>query len=327
MTRTSSDLVAFYDLEPEVEDFEAAVIAGLSASPRTLPCKYFYDQRGSALFDRICELEEYYVTRTEIALLERHAAEMAGLMGRGCHLIELGSGSPRKVPLLLDALGDAAAYTAIDISRDHLLASTTALAAARPDVEIGAVCADYTRSLDLPPLKSRPDSKRVVYFPGSSVGNFAPDEARAFLRRIADMVRQGGELMIGVDLKKDPDILHAAYNDSEGVTAAFNMNLLVRINAELDGSFDLGAFSHEAFYDADEGRIEMHLRSLAAQVAGVAGHQFNFAEGERIHTENSYKYAVEEFQILAGDAGFSPLHVWIDDACLFSIHYLRVQEA
>ena len=323
MSATSSPLAAFHDYQPEMEDFEAAVVAGLGARPKTLPCKYIYDQRGSALFDRICELDEYYVTRTEIALLERYAGEMAGLMGTGCHLIEFGSGSPRKVPLLLDAMGDTAAYTAIDISREHLLSSTRALAEARPALEVNAVCADYTAPLDLPPPKSRPGAKPVVYFPGSSVGNFNPDGARAFLRRTAQLLQAGGELMIGVDLKKDLDILHAAYNDREGVTAAFNLNLLVRINTELGANFDIDAFTHDAFYNAEQGRIEMHLRSLCAQAVRLGRREFSFADGESIHTENSYKYTVEEFQQLAGDAGFAPVHVWLDDDRLFSIHYLR----
>lgn len=323
MSAAISALAAFHDYHPEVEDFEAAVIAGLGATPKTLPCKYFYDQRGSALFDRICNLDEYYVTRTEIGLLERYAGEMAALMGDGCHLIEFGSGSPRKVPLLLDALSDIAAYTAIDISREHLLSSTRALAEARPMLEVNAICADYTAPLDLPPPKSRPDAKPAVYFPGSSVGNFDPDGARTFLRRTAKMLRAGGELMIGVDLKKDLDILHAAYNDRDGVTAAFNLNVLERINTELGANFDIDAFSHDAFYNAQQGRIEMNLRSLCTQSVRLGRLEFGFADGERIHTENSYKYTVEEFQQLAGDAGFVPVHVWLDDDRLFSIHYLR----
>lgn len=323
MTSSRSAAVAFHDNEPEVEDFEDAVFAGLGGNPKTLPCKYFYDSRGSELFDRICELDEYYVTRTEIALLKRYGGEMAALMGPSCHLIEFGSGSPRKVPILLDALAGAAAYTAIDISREHLLASSEALARNRPGLEVMAVCADYTGALDLPRSKSRPDAKPVVYFPGSSIGNFAPEDAVRFLRRTADMLLGGGEMMIAVDLKKDPKILHAAYNDAAGVTAAFNLNLLARINTELAADFELTAFVHEAFYDADRGRIEMHLRSLCDQSVHIAGRDFDFADGERIHTENSYKYAVEEFEQLARDAGFSPLKVWIDENRLFSIHYLR----
>lgn len=269
-------------------------------------------------------LEEYYVTRTEIALLERYGGEMASRMGPACHLIEFGSGSPRKAPLLLDALPDAAAYTAIDISRDHLIASAEALAAARPGLEVIALCADYTRDIELPRPGSRPDATPVVYFPGSSVGNFSPAEAVAFLRRTAAMLTAGGGggLLIGVDLKKDPAILHAAYNDAEGVTAAFNLNLLARINAQLGGDFDLDAFHHYAFYRPDASRVEMHLLSRKSQTVHVAGHSFEFAEGENIHTENSYKYTVEEFQAVASEAGFSPTQVWLDDDRLFSVHYL-----
>lgn len=323
MTSAGNSAVAFHDYEPEVEDFEEAVFAGLDGNPKSLPCKYFYDKRGSELFERICELDEYYVTRTEIALLQRYGGEMAELMGPSCHLIEFGSGSPRKVSILLDALADAAAYTAIDISRDHLLTASQALARIRPGLEVMAVCADYTGTLDLPRPKSRPDAKPVVYFPGSSIGNFSPEDAIGFLRRTADMLQGGGEMMIAVDLKKDREILHAAYNDAAGVTAAFNLNLLTRINTELGANFELAAFAHEAFYDSEKGRIEMHLRSLGDQSVHIAGRDFNFAKGERLHTENSYKYAVEEFEQLARDAGFSPLKVWIDENSLFSIHYLR----
>lgn len=324
-TSVATTTVAFHDHEPEIEDFEAAVFAGLASAQKSLPCKYFYDQAGSALFERICELDEYYVTRTEIALLERYRTEMAALMGDSCHLIEFGSGSARKVPLLLDALPNAAAYTAIDISKEHLLASTRALAAARPGLEVTAVCADYTRPLVLPRPESRPDAKPVVFFPGSSIGNFSPREAVQFLKRTAETLHGGGELLIGVDLKKDPAILDAAYNDAKGVTAAFNLNLLARINTELGADFDLPAFAHHAHYDSAKGRIEMHLVSLGEQTVRIGGRGFDFGNGERIHTENSYKYSIGEFRDLGREAGFTPVERWTDEDGLFSIHYFRAE--
>lgn len=318
MTRDAAEITAFHDLEPELEDFEAAVLAGLGGDAKTLPCKFFYDQEGSRLFDRICTLDEYYPTRTEIALLDRRADEIAALMGEGCHLIEFGSGSSVKIRILLAA---PAAYTAVDISRDHLLAAAGQLAGDFPSIEVIAVCADYTRPFDAPRPRARPDAKRVGFFPGSTIGNFTRAEAVAFLAT-ARGILDGGDMLIGVDLKKDAALLDAAYDDAQGVTAAFNLNLLARINRELGGDFDLAAFAHRAFYNETEGRIEMHLVSARRQHATVAGRTFDFDAGETIHTENSYKYSIAEFQALARCAGFEPLHAWTDADDLFSIHYL-----
>lgn len=314
--------VAFHDLEPELEDFQAAVIAGLSRSPRTLPCKFFYDLEGSRLFDRICELAEYYPTRTETALLRDCAGEIATLMGPACHLIEFGSGSSVKIRYLLDALEAPAACTAIDISRDHLIASAEDLAASYPEIEIIALCADYTRPFELFRSDSRPDARPVGFFPGSTIGNFTGDEAASFLAGAAELL-SGGDFIVGVDLKKDPALLNAAYDDSEGVTAAFNLNLLTRINRELGGDFDLSGFRHRAGYNETEGRVEMHLVSLRDQSVCVGDRRFEFIEGETVHTENSYKYTVGEFQDLARRSGFEPIKAWTDPGNLFGVHYLR----
>jgi len=326
MTTQAGALAEFIDLEPVVEDFESAVIAGLSRAIKTLPCKFFYDQIGSELFSRICRLDEYYPTRTEIGILRRSAARIAELAGPKSHLIELGSGDSIKVRLLLEAMTSPARHTAVDISRDHLRNSAKDLARIFPDIEIAAVCADYTQPFDVPSPDERPDAKRVGFFPGSTIGNFTPDEAVAFLKSTASLLN-GGDLVVGVDLKKDPGHLIAAYNDSEGVTAAFNLNLLVRINRELGGDFEIDAYEHRAHYNAGQGRIEMHLISLRDQTVAIGKNRFNFSEGETIHTENSCKYGIEEFQEIAARGGFRALDCWTDEDRLFSIHYLRAQGA
>ena len=325
MTARAGTLAEFVDLEPVVEDFETAVIAGLSRTTKTLPCKFFYDRIGSELFSRICKLDEYYPTHTEIGILRRIAPRVAELAGPESHLIEFGSGDSIKVRLLLEAMTPAR-HTAVDISRDHLRNSAEDLARVFPDIEIAAVCADYTQPFDVPSPDTRQDAKRVGFFPGSTIGNFTPDEAVAFLESAAGLL-DGGDLVIGVDLKKDHERLNAAYNDSEGVTAAFNLNLLVRINRELGGNFEIDAFEHRAHYNAREGRIEMHLISLRDQTVAIGKNRFNFSKGETIHTENSYKYGIEEFQEAAARGGFRALDCWTDEDRLFSIHYLRAQGA
>lgn len=317
-------MVRFRDDGPEIEDFKSAVVAGLGGTPKTLPCKFFYDKAGSELFDRICELEEYYPTRTELGLLADHGAEVAALSGEACHVIEFGSGSGVKSRLLLDSLDQPAAYTAIDISRQHLLDAAGEVAAAFPGVAVEAICADYTRD---PPIRSEVGDRegiRVGFFPGSTIGNFTPVEAAAFLRHAARTLGSGALMLVGVDLKKDEDVLVAAYNDREGVTAAFNENLLVRINRELDGDFDLASFDHEAVYNGGLGRIEMHLVSARSQTVRVDGHGFDFRAGETIHTENSYKFTMEEFRRLADSSGYRTVRAWTDAAGMFSLHFLRV---
>jgi dimethylhistidine N-methyltransferase len=316
------DKFTFHDLAPTQESFRDAVIAGLGREPKSLPCKFFYDARGSALFEKICELPEYYLTRTEIAILDRFAADIAAQLGPHCRLIELGSGASQKVRILLEALDKPAAYVAVDISREQLRQSAARLAADFPKLAVVAVCADYTRPFELPPLPG-PDGKRVGFFPGSTIGNFEPQQVVAFLTDWAALLGPGGEMLIGVDLKKDPKILNAAYNDKAGMNAAFNLNLLTRINRELGGDFDIDRFAHVAFYNEAEGRVELYLKSLAEQSVTIAGQRFRFAAGELIHTENSYKYAIDEFRGLAAVAGFEAIHTWTDRHQLFSVHYLR----
>ncbi len=314
----------FYDLEPEVEDFAAAVLVGLSSRPKRLPCKFFYDERGSRLFEQICELDEYYPTKTEMGLLDEHMGEISTLIGSRTNLIELGSGASRKIRKILDALPDLVQYTAVDISREFLLQSTSALAASYPHLKVVAICADFTQPFEIP--ADSPDIRRVAFFPGSTIGNFVPGDAVRLLRQVAVMLGTGGGLLIGADLKKDPDVLHAAYNDSEGVTAAFNLNLLTRINDELEGDFNVHAFDHEAPYLPESGKIEMRLTSTRRQTVTVGNRSFTFEEGEHIHTENSYKFTIGEFQNVCREAGFRSEAVWTDNKNLFSIHYLVVNE-
>jgi dimethylhistidine N-methyltransferase len=309
------------DFHPETERFREDVLHGLSLVPKTLPCKYFYDAVGSRLFDDICRLEEYYPTRTETALMEAHAAEMAADLGENAVLVEYGSGSSTKTRILLDHLPRATAYVPIDISREHLCRSAECLAAEYPGLAVHPVCADYTAPFRLPAFGAS-DAPWAVYFPGSTIGNFHPDEAVPFLGRIADVVGPGGGLLIGVDLKKDRQTLEAAYNDSRGVTAAFNLNLLMRINGELGGAFDLTRFQHDARYNEELGRIEMHIRSQEDQSVRVGGTNVAFTAGETILTECSYKYSREEFERLAAEAGFTVRRVWTDAAALFSVQYL-----
>ena len=311
--------VHFLDLHPPPADIRTEVLAGLASAQKRIPPKFFYDAAGSQLFDAICELPEYYPTRTEIGILRRDGADMAALLGRNALLVELGSGSSLKIRVLLEALRPAV-YMPVDISREHLLHSARSLAETFPDLEVHAVCGDYSRPLPLPLADH--DHPRAAFFPGSSIGNFEPPQAERFLRRVGAMLGPGGRLLIGVDLLKDRRVLEAAYNDADGVTAEFNLNLLRRINRELDGDFDLGTFRHDAFFNVAEDRIEMHLISTRAQRVQVAGETFGFREGESIHTECSYKYSIDGFQALARRAGFEPERVWTDPVPLFSVHCL-----
>jgi dimethylhistidine N-methyltransferase len=314
---------SFHDLEPKRESFREAVLKGLAKPQKEIPCKFFYDERGSRLFEEICRLEEYYLTRTEIGILEANRDEIAELMGPGAELIEFGSGSVQKARIVLDAMEAPAAYVPIDISKAHLLRAAEELARDYPDLKVTAVCADYTQRFSLPEAVSGVNGRKVGFFPGSTIGNFSPTRASAFLEGVAGLLGPSGELLIGVDLKKDREILHAAYNDRRGVTAAFNLNLLRRVNRELEGDFDLAAFRHRAEYNEEHGRVEMHLVSRKAQTVHVARQPLRFGAGETIHTENSYKYEIEEFLGLAEDAGFEQLRTFTDGADLFSVHYLR----
>jgi len=313
----------FHDLAPGEESFRDAVLRGLGRTPKSIPCKFFYDARGSALFEAICRLPEYYPTRTEVAILEENTAEIAAQIGPHSRLIEFGSGASTKARILLRALDQPAAYVPVDISRELLRDAAASLAEDFPSLAVVAVCADYTRAFQLPPLPG-PNGKRVGFFPGSTIGNFEPDAAVDFLANYARILGPGGEMLIGVDLKKDPAILERAYDDPAGVTAQFNLNLVERINRELDGDLDISRFEHVAFYNDIEGRIEIYIRSLANQEAWIAGTPILFAKGELVHTEYSYKYSVLEFRALAGRAGFSPVDTWTDPAQLFSVHYFRL---
>lgn len=322
MSRTSVPY-DFLDLRPEAGSFLQDVVSGLSPPQKTLPPKYFYDARGSALFDAICTLPEYYPTRTELAMLEISGPEIAARVGSGSAIVEYGSGSGRKTRLLIQAL-EPSAYVAIDISREQLRIAAAQLAGDFPNVRVSAICGDYTRPLTLKPLADIGAARRIVFFPGSTIGNFTVSEALAFLTNARSVAGSGGAMLVGVDLKKDRGILEAAYNDAQGITGAFNLNVLRRINTELAGDFDLAAFEHRAHYDQERGRIEMHLVSLRDQEVRISGQAFSFAAGETIHTENSCKYSIAEFQDLAAQAGFEPQHVWTDPQGLFSIHYLVV---
>jgi dimethylhistidine N-methyltransferase len=312
-------VVRFYNFLPEAESFLDDVLKGLARPQKTLPPKYFYDARGCELFEQICELPEYYPTRTELAIMFEHAGAMAKFLGPECQLIELGSGSSRKTRILIEQL-QPPLYVPIDIAGEALKAAAAGLARQFPWLNISCVCADYTRPLTLPEFVGVPIRKKAVYFPGSTIGNFTQHDATEFLQLVRRVVGAGGALLIGVDLKKDKKLLDAAYDDAAGVTAAFNLNLLARINRELGGDFQLRRFRHKAFYDADKGWIEMHLESLAAQFVHVGGERLRFRQGETIHTEISCKYSVEEFQAVARHAGFQSVHTWIDPEHLFSVH-------
>ncbi len=320
MTRRT---IEFHDLHPTPADLAAEVLAGLRRRPRSIPPKFFYDAEGSRLFDAITGTPEYYPTRTELEILGAHAPEIAERVGTGSLLVEPGGGSCAKVRILLEGLRPCA-YVPMDISREHLRLAAEQVAAEFPWLEVHAACTDFTRTLELP--ARAPEGPRVAFFPGSSIGNFDPPAAVDFLAAVAGLVGPGGFLLIGVDLKKDRTLLDAAYNDAAGITAAFNRNLLARINRELGADFDLAAWGHRAFYNEDLGRIEMHLVSGRPQTVRVAGEAFSFTAGESIHTESSYKYAVDELQQLATRAGFRPEAAWTDGAGLFSVHLLRAAE-
>jgi dimethylhistidine N-methyltransferase len=315
--------VLLRDLIRGQERFLAEVLGGLRKAQKELPSKYFYDERGAALFERICTLEEYYIPATEAAIMEASIEEMVELIGPRVQLIEYGSGDCMKVRVLLNHLEDAAAYLPIDISQEQLVRESEDLEIQYPDLDILPVCADYTSDFKLPVPKRRAE-RTVVYFPGSTIGNFDPVPAQNFLRHIAEVCGVGGGLLIGVDLKKDPVLLHRAYNDSEGVTAEFNLNLLRRINNQLDADFEPDWFEHYAFYNPKENRVEMHLVSMKEQVVHVAGHSIYFAQGESIWTESSYKFSPEEFEHLAATAGFKVEKLWTDKHRMFSVQYLVV---
>ncbi len=309
----------FYDMEPETSSLYDDVMNGLSLAQKSIPPKHFYDESGSILFDAICETDEYYPTRTEMSILEQNLKEITTLLQNDCVLIEPGSGSSQKVRVLLDSF-EPHTYMPLDISSDYLQNIAYGLAKEYPNLHVTAACVDFTSPLELPYYPE--NKRRVVFFPGSSIGNFEPKKAINFLVNMASLAQKKGGLLIGVDLKKEQAILNAAYNDSKGVTAAFNLNVLQHINQRLEANFDLNAFKHNAFYNPKLGRVEMHLISKQDQQILISDQHFTLKQGESIHTENSYKYTIDEFQFLAKQAGFTPIKVWTDPQQLFSIHYM-----
>lgn len=305
---------------PATSDLLSDVIAGLSSDPRTLPCKYFYDERGAALFQKICELPEYYITRTEIDILDRHRAEIASQLGPHIELIGLGTGAGTKTRILIEALKQPAVYVPIDISEKQLRKSSMRFQKIFPNLEILPVCGDYLQPVVLPSPRHKA-ARNVVYFPGSTIGNFEPNEALEFLQRIGNVAGRGGGLLIGVDLQKDQNVIEAAYNDKDGVTAQFNLNLLTHINREIGANFDLKQWEHTAIYNSEAGRIEMYLISSTDQSVRIQGRQFHFRAGEKILTEHSYKHTPEGFINLARQAGFDFVKLWTDEARLFGVFY------
>ena len=308
------------------EHFAADVLAGLTASPKRVPPKYFYDAEGSALFERITELPEYYPTRCEMGILREHARDIAQLIPQGAALIEFGSGSSKKARIVLGAAADKlAAYVPVDICREMIEQEAAELRPDFPQVKVLPVCADITQMFPLP-AEAKAASVRVGFFPGSTIGNFEPHEAAAFLRHAGKILGARARLIVGADLIKPAEVLNAAYNDAQGVTAKFNLNLLTRINRELGGTFKPASFEHHAFYNRERHRIEMHLASLRRQKVRVAGDTVDFRAGETIHTENSYKYSVESLGALARGAGWRPLEAWTDERKYFCIQVFELVE-
>ncbi|MCU0565410.1 MAG: L-histidine N(alpha)-methyltransferase [Oculatellaceae cyanobacterium Prado106] len=319
--------VQLYDLHPPLDDFRAEVLQGLRQPQKMIPPKFLYDKRGAALFDLICTLEEYYLTRTEMGILQTHAAEMANLIGDSV-LMEFGSGSSQKIRILLDALSanplaSDPVYVGIDISKQHLLEACDRLTQDYPGLTAIALCADYTQPLELSAIEGMGDRHKVAFFPGSSIGNLEPAEAVQFLQQVAAALQPEGALLIGVDLKKSKTILEPAYDDALGLSAAFALNVLTRMNRELGTNFVVQNFGYEAIYNP-MGRIEMYLISLQDQTVHFGEEEIAFTPGERIRTEYSYKYDVEEFWAIAASAGFQTKQVWTDPNQLFSLHYLHL---
>jgi dimethylhistidine N-methyltransferase len=301
--------------------FAEEAIAGLRVAPKWLMAKYFYDRTGSELFERITDLPEYYPTRTELAILEEHGAEIGRLLPRDAALIEFGAGSTKKIRLVLGAAAHLGAYVPVDISGEFLAEEAARLQRDFPALSILPVAADFMQPFDLPAeVLRRP---RAGFFPGSTIGNFEPKDAKRFVRNAGTTLGRGAVLIVGVDLVKDETVLHAAYNDVAGVTAAFNLNLLARMNRELNADFDLDNFEHRAFFNREASRIEMHLVSRRQQTVRVASVKIRFRAGESIHTESSYKYTIDSFRALARAAGARPVAVWTDRDALFSVHALK----
>ena len=313
-----------HDISTADEEFLADAVEGLSSKPqKTMPAKYLYDKRGSELFDDICELDAYYPTRTELGIMKQHAGDMADAIGPQALLVEYGSGSSMKTSTLLHALNQLTGYVPMDISGEHLEEAAQRIAIEFPNLPVYPVCADFTQPFDLPTIEGMV-RRRVAYFPGSTIGNFTKEQAVSVLTHICELMGAGGGLLIGVDLEKDPDVLKRAYDDDQGVTAEFNLNLLDRMNRELDANFDRDAFEHEAKYNEEKRRIEMHLVTDKPQKVRLDHTEIEFSPGESIHTENSHKFTEDSFAELAAQAGFKLVKVWKDDRAYFSVMYLEV---
>ena len=302
-------------------EFLLDVLDGLSREPKRLQCKYFYDERGSQLFDRITELPEYYLTRAEQVIMEAHGEEMAAQIGPGVMLVEFGSGSSTKTRILLDYLEDAVAYVPLDISEEHLLKTADSLRSSYPDLEVLPLVADFTQRFELPE-STRPRNHAAVYFPGSTIGNFTPENAQLMFATIAGILGPQGGLLIGIDLQKDPAIIEAAYNDSRKVTDEFNLNLLHRANRELGADFDVERFRHKAVYNEALGRVEIFIVSRDDQMVTIDGREFEFSAGEHVLTEYSYKYTIEGLAEMTAKAGFSLHKSWTDRDSLFAVLHL-----
>ncbi len=324
-TTSSLRLSEVDDQRPDTQQFLTDVLNGLRGSDKSLPCKYLYDERGSRLFDGICGLEEYYPTRTEMSILRKYIKEIATCAGPGCQVVEPGSGSGTKTKFLLEHLEDVHSYVPVEISRKHLAKAAEDLARKHRKVRVTPVCADFTKPFEIAELP--PDhGHRLIYFPGSTIGNFMPAKAQEILQLFADVAGPRGGLLIGVDLPKDQHVLERAYNDSQGITAAFNLNLLARINRELDADFDLSGFEHHAVFNSDRSRIEMYLVSQRTQTVAIAGEEIDFHEGEAICTEWSYKYSLDYFKGLAEEAGWDRQQVWTDEREWFSVQYFTHED-
>ena len=310
-----------FDRQPPLPAMSSEILAGLAEEQKRIPPKYFYDAAGSKLFDAITELPEYYPTRTEVGILERRSDDFSALIDAES-VVEYGSGSSVKVRTLLESVRPSA-YVPVDISKDHLVGAARSIQVDFPELAVYPTCDDYTKPFQLPSPVA--ELSQIAFFPGSSIGNFAPPEADVFLANVARVVGPGGWFMIGADLKKDPSVLHAAYNDSSGVTAAFNKNVLRHINYALDADFDLDAFVHEAIYNETDGRIEMYLTAKSEQVVSVAGETVRISESERLHTENSHKFAIDEFGTKVERAGFEVVKSWTDERAYFLVMLARAR--
>ena len=321
MTNSDHPASACADVVSEDQNFLSDVIRGLALPQKALQCKYFYDEVGSRLFDQICELDEYYLTRTERQIMVEHASDMANQIGAEAMLVEFGSGSSIKTRVLLDALEDPAAYVPLDISEDHLIKTARNLRQLYPQIEILPLVADFTKPFELP-RSSRKPSHSAVFFPGSTIGNFLPGDASKMMKSIAAILGINGGMLIGIDLQKDVAMIEAAYNDAQGITAQFNLNVLHRVNRELNGNFNVDQFQHKAVYNPEMGRVEIYVVSQCEQVVSIADHSFEFSAGEEVFTEYSHKYTIDGFVDLASEAGFSLHKHWTDKQQLFAVLHL-----